>query len=56
MVSIRKEIVNPVKNDLESTGKISKWSLYIGIIGGIIGIISMGLTIYTIIKPYWYAN
>jgi hypothetical protein len=51
MDSIRREIIGPVKDDLRRSGKIAKLSFWIGLVGGILAIISLTLNIYTLIYP-----
>lgn len=46
MQSIRKEIVSPVKNELENLGKVGKISFWVGIAGGILAIISIFITLF----------
>jgi formylmethanofuran:tetrahydromethanopterin formyltransferase len=55
MNSIRREIISPVKNELERSSKLGKfsfWGFWIGIIGGILAIISLTFnTFYTKSDP-----
>lgn len=49
MNSVRREIIGPVKKDLDKTARLgifSIWGFWVGIIGGILGIISLAFNIY----------
>jgi hypothetical protein len=49
MDSIRREIISPVKDELSKTaqlGKFSVWGFYVGIIGGVLAIVSFIYSLY----------
>ncbi|MCP9753178.1 discoidin domain-containing protein [Ferruginibacter sp. HRS2-29] len=41
MESIRRQIIEPVKQELNVSNNIGKWSIWLGLIGGIVGIFSL---------------
>jgi hypothetical protein len=44
MDAIRREVINPVKDELEKAGKMGKfsfWGFWVGIIGGVLAIVSI---------------
>lgn len=41
MASIRRQIIEPVQKELTVSNQIGKWSIYLGLIGGVIGIFSL---------------
>jgi len=51
MSSIRREIVSPVKDEINKLGKVGNLSFIVGIIGGILAILSILLTVWTMIRP-----
>jgi hypothetical protein len=51
MDSIRREIIAPVKNELNKAAKLGRFSFWFGIIGGLLAIASIILNIYMIAKP-----
>jgi hypothetical protein len=50
MDSIRREITGPVKAELEKSAQVGRFSLWVGIIGGILAIIAIIISIISLIK------
>ncbi|MGA2070602.1 MAG: discoidin domain-containing protein [Sedimentisphaerales bacterium] len=53
MNSIRREIMDPVKAELESSGRFSVWGFVVGIIGGLLACVSLIVTLWPAIIKFF---